>query len=103
MQSKVPIDVVLMDCEMPNMDGYTATIAIREYEAEHRLPGKPIVALTAHALTEFHKRAANAGMTGYVTKPVQKEALLTALLTAIAMQRADDHGAAHGDHTRYPR
>ena len=78
-------------------DNYDATVAIRSHVAEHRLPAKPIIALTAHALTESHTRAANAGMTGYETKPLQKEELLTVLLAAIAPQRTDDHDVARSD------
>jgi len=43
-------DLILMDCMMPEMDGYTATQAIRAFEAEHSLPRVPIVALTANAM-----------------------------------------------------
>ncbi|NJN50559.1 MAG: response regulator [Gammaproteobacteria bacterium] len=76
------IDIVLMDCEMPEMDGYAASRHIREIE--HSRPGSatPIIALTAHAMPEFRKQAADAGMTDYVTKPVRKSVLLDAIRNA---------------------
>jgi CheY-like chemotaxis protein len=95
---KLTIDAILMDCEMPNMDGYTATIRIRELEAEQSAAPRPIIALTAHALPEFRKRADDAGMTGYVTKPIDREALLSTLLTAVgttAKARPPHRAAAH--------
>ncbi len=62
---------------MPVMDGYAATRAIREYEAQRELPPVPIVALTAHALAEHKKRARQAGMDEQLDKPVRLEALST--------------------------
>jgi len=67
-------DVVLMDIEMPIMDGLEATAAIREIEAgtgRHT----PIVAMTAHAIKGFEQRCREAGMDGYITKPFQPEQL----------------------------
>jgi signal transduction histidine kinase/CheY-like chemotaxis protein len=76
------IDVVLMDCEMPEMDGYSATQHIRTLERSGRRTATPIIALTAHAMPEFRRRAEEAGMTDYVTKPIQKATLLKAMLNA---------------------
>ena len=67
-------DVILMDCEMPELDGYGATESIRRQDQNI-----PIIALTAHALPESKQRAMDVGMTEYVTKPVDREALLTAI------------------------
>ncbi|UZP67960.1 ATP-binding protein [Desulfovibrio mangrovi] len=72
-------DVVLMDIEMPVMDGLTATSRIRELERQRGGGQVPVIALTAHALEEEKKRAFDAGCTGFLTKPVHKNVLLTEL------------------------
>jgi CheY-like chemotaxis protein len=69
-------DIVLMDVQMPEMDGYTATRAIREWEREQARTPVPVVALTAHALRDEPERARAAGCTLHVSKPVRKATLL---------------------------
>ncbi len=66
----IPYDLILMDCEMPEMDGFEATRSIREFERSHDLPPIPIVALTAHALQEHREAVFAAGMNHYLPKPV---------------------------------
>jgi two-component system sensor histidine kinase/response regulator len=76
-----PFDLVLMDVQMPEMDGLEATRAIRERE---RGTGRhvPIVALTAHALAGDRERCLEAGMDGYVSKPLRAERLFAAIESA---------------------
>ncbi|QEY59545.1 response regulator [Pseudomonas sp. C27(2019)] len=64
-------DWVLMDCEMPVMDGFTAAQKRREYEAAHDLPAVPIIALSAHVLEEHQLRAKQSGMNGHLAKPIE--------------------------------
>lgn len=64
-------DLILMDCEMPETDGFAATRLIRTWEAESNLPRKPIVALTAHAMQEYQQRCKEVGMDAHVSKPIQ--------------------------------
>ncbi|MGC1299736.1 MAG: PAS domain S-box protein [Alloacidobacterium sp.] len=72
-----PFDLVLMDLQMPEMDGYTAAKLIR---AQPRLQGLPIIAMTAHALVEEHQRCLDAGMNDHVSKPIDLDALFSTLL-----------------------
>jgi len=68
-------DLVLMDCQMPVMDGYEATRRIRRNAAGENMNGIPIIALTAHALKENLEICDEAGMNGCLTKPVRLEEL----------------------------
>jgi PAS domain S-box-containing protein len=69
-------DLVLMDMQMPVMDGYSATQVIREWEAERGLMPIPIIALTAHALKEEAQKSLDAGCTAHITKPIKKLKLI---------------------------
>jgi len=75
--SAAPYDMIFMDCQMPEMDGYEATLAIRKSEGTGK--HTPVVALTASALPEDRQRCLEAGMDGYLTKPVSITALRAAL------------------------
>jgi two-component system sensor histidine kinase/response regulator len=71
-------DIILMDVQMPEMDGFETTAAIRGKE---RFTGArlPILAMTAHAMAGDQERCLTAGMDGYVAKPVRKAELLEAI------------------------
>ena len=69
-------DLVLMDLQMPNFDGYWATREIRTWERENHLKRTPIIAITAFAHEEDPRKSFQAGLDGYLVKPVPKETLL---------------------------
>ena len=69
------VDVVLMDCQMPVMDGYAATLKIRERETRMGLPRLPVLALTADAFDEDAARAREAGMDAHLAKPYTRDQL----------------------------
>jgi PAS domain S-box-containing protein len=75
-------DVILMDIQMPVMDGHAATRKIREWEGEMRNEGKdpiPIIAMTAHAMAGDEQKSLDAGMNGHVTKPIDPAQLFATL------------------------
>lgn len=77
---KKQYDVILMDIQMPVMDGLTATKAIRTYEAENNLTKKVrIFALTANVYDDREEEYLDAGMDGFISKPFRSEHLLKAL------------------------
>jgi two-component system, cell cycle response regulator DivK len=71
-QRKAPVDLIVMDLLMPVMNGYEATRQIKK-----QFPNIPIIAQTAYAMTEDRKKAMEAGCNDYVTKPIEKEILLS--------------------------
>jgi PAS domain S-box-containing protein len=76
MVNQQPFDVILMDVEMPEMNGLEATRQIRAGQSQANIP---IVAMTAHARSDDHRRCLAAGMNDYLTKPLKVEELLAAL------------------------
>jgi len=72
-------DLVLMDMQMPVMDGYTATREIRTWEIANGVSPTPVIALTANALKEDAQRSFDAGCTAHLTKPIKKASLLEAI------------------------
>ena len=73
-------DIVLMDIQMPVMDGLQATMAIREFERNEGRPRTPVLALTAYAAQEDQERCLQAGMDDYLAKPVKPAATCSAAL-----------------------
>ena len=75
-------DLILMDIQMPNMDGYKATQAIRRL-ADKEKAGIPIIAMTANAFEEDRKKALAKGMNGHIAKPVDAEKVKKTILSAL--------------------
>jgi CheY-like chemotaxis protein len=73
---KASYDLVLMDIEMPEMDGFEATQTIRNPESQVIKPSTPIIAMTAHALQGDRERCLKAGMNDYISKPIEPNKLL---------------------------
>lgn len=78
------VDIVLMDIQMPVMDGYAAVRLIRQNEA---LRGLPVVALTAGSMASEHQRALDAGMNDYLTKPCEHERLVHVIRRHVEISR----------------
>jgi CheY-like chemotaxis protein/HPt (histidine-containing phosphotransfer) domain-containing protein len=101
-------NAVLMDIQMPVMDGYEATRHIREWEADSQVTGHriPIIALTAHALTGEKEKCFAAGMDDYIAKPIDEKQLERVLLKRIASKQGEvdtsnrlQAGGTSDDHT----
>jgi two-component system sensor histidine kinase/response regulator len=73
--------LILMDIQMPVLDGFAAAQQIRDFEAASGLPRTPIIALTAHAMQGFRERCLESGMDDYLPKPVDRPRLLSTLAT----------------------
>ncbi|WP_304087189.1 response regulator [Maridesulfovibrio ferrireducens] len=80
MYKKRNFDLVLMDIQMPNLDGYGATKEIRAYERMNGYPETPIVALTANAYDQDRQHSLDVGCSGYLTKPIKKITLIKNIL-----------------------
>lgn len=90
LEQQGPFDLILMDCQMPEMDGFEATAAIRRREAQERLAqcGQgshiPIIAMTANAMKGDRERCLDAGMDDYVSKPIRPQILQAVLARWLA-------------------
>ena len=82
-------DLILMDCQMPVMDGFEATRRIRQWEAERSRPRVPVVALTAGAFEDDQKRCFEAGMDDFLAKPVEMVKLRTTLAHWLSVARSE--------------
>ncbi len=79
-------DLILMDIQMPNMDGYQATQCIRHLNDKKKAE-IPIIAMTANAFEEDKKRAFDAGMNKHIAKPIDIEKLRVAILSVLNKQK----------------
>jgi two-component system sensor kinase len=90
-------DVVLMDVEMPVMDGIEATRAIRQHQATRQETPAVIIAMTAHAVSGFEQRCREAGMDDFLTKPIQPAQLYAALERVAAAVPVPAQPTSHSD------
>mgnify|MGYP000078829129 FL=1 len=86
-------ELVFMDISMPKLSGLEATKEIRFYEAEHGLPGCPIIALTANAMAGDREKFMDNGMDDYLSKPVRKADLLEVIALWAGRDDAGGHSA----------
>ncbi len=96
-------DLVLMDRQMPVMDGLTATRAIREWELTNQRSPTPIIALTAAALKGDREKCVTAGCTAYLTKPIKQQVLLQAIKEHSIYTSASSKEESNPDETRLLR
>jgi CheY-like chemotaxis protein/HPt (histidine-containing phosphotransfer) domain-containing protein len=92
-------DLILMDIEMPEMDGLEATRRIREAERAGGTKAMPILALTGHAVQGYRERCLAAGCSAYLTKPIRKQHLVDAVRGALAVGNRTEPG---GDRPELP-
>ncbi len=102
--AKHRFDAVLMDCQMPELDGYDTTKAIRRGKYDVLDPQVPIIALTAYAMAEDRERCFSVGMDGYLNKPIGLEALEIALRPFLSVTSIPDptSNSLANEHTPAP-
>ena len=91
--SKQAFDLIFMDCQMPEMDGFEATAVIRAREDKKQLSATPIIAFTANAMKGDRDKCLTAGMDDYVSKPVKKERLAAILLKWLPEEKQMQQGS----------
>lgn len=89
--------LVLMDCQMPEMDGYEATEEIRKWEAGEQRPRIPVIALTANAMADDRQRCLQAGMDDYLAKPFDKQQIRHILKHWLPQSVSGDNGVISVD------
>ena len=72
-------DLVLMDCQMPELDGYQCTLRLRDPNSGVRNPSVPVIAMTAHAMVGDREKCLKYGMDDYVTKPIDREQVIATI------------------------
>lgn len=76
-----PFDLILMDCEMPEMDGFEASSTLKDLKQQDKIRDIPIIALTGNVTEEDRKKCLNAGMQDFLTKPIRKQKILSMIAT----------------------
>ena len=84
-------DVILMDCQMPGKDGYQTTVEMREMELKNLLPMTPIIAVTANAMSNERQKCLAAGMTEYLSKPIDFERLKKTLFEIVGGSASNEN------------
>nr|WP_297347370.1 response regulator [uncultured Glaciecola sp.] len=77
---------ILMDCQMPKLDGFAATRVIRQHDKYKKVSKIPIIALTANAMVSDKEKCFDVGMDGYLSKPVTKEVLSDKILELLKIR-----------------
>ena len=95
-QDSGPLAAVLMDVQMPRLDGYAATRRIREWEVAQGRPRVPIIALTADAYEEDRRRGLDSGMDDFLAKPVNYRQLQDVLARCNSLLQTATPGRAGG-------
>ncbi|UTW03585.1 response regulator [Amphritea atlantica] len=103
MISEKDYQLVLMDCQMPEMDGYQATAEIRKREQAEQRPRLPIIALTANAMADDRQRCLQAGMDDYLAKPFDKKQIAHVLRHWLPLGESGDSGTMPDDRVREDR
>jgi len=86
----IPYDLVLMDCQMPEMDGFEATRVLRQEGSKALNPSIPIIAMTAATMQGDREKCIQAGMNDFIAKPVQKRELAEMLARWLAITTDDN-------------
>ncbi len=91
MHKEQPYDLIVMDCQMPELDGYQATAEIRRLEQSLGVPATPIIAMTANAMQGDREECLKAGMDDYLSKPIKHELLLRMLKKWLDSPQTNDN------------
>lgn len=95
-------DAILMDCQMPHMDGFQATTAIRRHQLESHRARTPVIGVSARAMEGDEEVAISKGMDAYITKPVSVRKVRDALERVCVDSEAPQAGRKAGLHPAYP-